>query len=766
MLDPTLPRMSAIKNVPTTTASSRQPLWRRGDVIACLGLIITAILFVSPALFKGFSFGPYDHLSNYPLTQGLTGIPHNNLNEDQIQQMSPWYYLDWINIHSGSLPLWNRYTLLGMPHFFNFQSASLSLPVLISYLVPSSLSYLVVVIVTLIIGGSGTYYFSRCLSLSPFYAFFAAITFQLGGSFANWIGWPLSTTASYLGWILGSSYMLLVTWNHRRRNTTILAVAVAFALYSGHPETVALLSICCAFFIATILVARYYRKEISYREILVFGGWESAGVISGLLLALPLILPGLQIITSTHRTGLQGYQPLPLFALMGLTTQGIWGYPITGLPSFGPLNYYEISSYVGPLVLILAIYGCYRERLKPEVQALTIGALAMIILVFNFRIPAYIINHLPFLSNIPFTRGLMPLDFFLAVLSGFGLQHIISQFETKQRTSLLIWLSAGMALFFVGALALAWYKSKPFVFTQGILGGLAMVVILGIGIWLANRYPKIGQPAVRYGIPSVQLIFLLVAGAGINSYSPKFFPENDSMRTVQNIVKDDLLGTINNYGPNTFGGNGYIPEINSAYGVREFAGYDPVLPTFYFSSYEQLTGNSTTRIPWLAPNINNADLARTYGIRYVIAPASDNVLQIPDFTLVSQGKGYQLYEVSGARTFTLDGVSDTDSAIHSVRWINNYTCEIHLTSPSETQFIARIGNFPGWHATVNGKSVSLESWQTAMMRMPVPEGDSVVTLTYWPERLTLGLWIACITLALFIGWWLFAFIQSRRNNAP
>src|SRR5487761_2105209 len=142
---------------------------RRSDLLGLAWIICFALLFLSPALKDGPVFGPADlgstlstltrgsvPLSTHCLSAQLSPIPqcgHNSINGDQITQSIPWANENWTLVHHGQLPLWNDLSATGMPQMFNFESATLALPSLVSYLVPLSVAFLVIVLMKLLICG-------------------------------------------------------------------------------------------------------------------------------------------------------------------------------------------------------------------------------------------------------------------------------------------------------------------------------------------------------------------------------------------------------------------------------------------------------------------------------------------------------------------------------------------------------------------------------------------------------------------------------------
>ena len=225
-------------------ATSTLAVRARRDVLglAWVGLVVVA--FLSPALKNGLAFGPSalgGQLSYFTYVPGL--VVHNNLNGDVITQAVAWNRLDWLAVHHGQLPLWNDYSAGGMPLLLNFESAAFSLPALVGYLFPLASSYLVVVAVKLLVAGTGTYVAARLVGVGPTGSALAATTFMLSGSLSGWLGWAVSAPLVWAGWLLVGALLCWRPRGPRSGGAVVLALATAFAVYGGFPETLVLLAI-------------------------------------------------------------------------------------------------------------------------------------------------------------------------------------------------------------------------------------------------------------------------------------------------------------------------------------------------------------------------------------------------------------------------------------------------------------------------------------------------------------------------------------------
>jgi hypothetical protein len=220
---------------------------------------------------------------------------------------------------------------------------------------------------------------------------------------------------------------------------------------------------------------------------------------------------------------------------------------------------------------------------------------------------------------------------------------------------------------------------------------------------------------------------------------------------------------------------GIRPNTNIDYGVHEFAVYEPVLPTTYYSSWTAVSGETLKpelrRVGLFCPQITSATEARVYGVSYVLVAPHDRG---PGGAVRAGSVGNEkLFHVTGSAAATLSPlpragqslpddargtpVTATHPSPASWRVITN------AGAPQELRL--RITALPGWHATVDGRPVALERWATgAMLEARVPAGHHVVELRYWPELFTVGIAMAGAVLVAFGAVCTSALVLSRRRT--
>ena len=275
---------------------------RAKPALAGAWLVLIALALLAPALVHGPYLGPYALLANNGLLRGSVhgmAIQIDRTSSDVINEMIPWTIQVWQQVHQGHLPLWNNDSALGMPLAFNWQSAPLSLPSLVGYLVPAAWAYTVGVMVTLVIAGSGATALGRLLSLGWLGSVAAGTFFELSGTFVDFLGYPYGQVLAWTGWLL-AAIVLVVRGGRRTRAVTVLAVAIAFALLAGNPEAVIVLLLTGLVF-GSVFVAGEVR---SWPELGRIGMDLVLACAAGVALAAPIVLPGIQTPLGLRDAGL------------------------------------------------------------------------------------------------------------------------------------------------------------------------------------------------------------------------------------------------------------------------------------------------------------------------------------------------------------------------------------------------------------------------------------------------------------------------------
>ncbi len=732
------------------------------DALGVTWTLLAAVAVMAPLLRPGISLGSFDLLARIGLTHHAGVAVRSEFPADQILYFAPLTNLAWHQVHSGQLPLWNPYNVLGMPLAFSWQSGVFSVPVLLSYLVPVHDAYTVIVLAKLLIAGAGAYTLCRVLGMGALSAAFGGTVFELSGPMLHYSGWAMTGVTCWAGWIFACA-ILLVRARHRLRDTVLLALAVAAAIYGGHPESVAVLGLSFAVFMVVYLGVAARRRGAAVRrpimDLVVAGG-------CGLGLGAPLVLPGLQVVQASGRAGATGGASFALSHLSDL---------VVGLQG---TDFRVPSPYVGVLAVALAVVAVALRWRRPEILAFAAVAVAAVLL--SFKNPLHIlVQATPVLGRVTWNRDVMLLALAGAVLGAAGLDALIRNDLPVRLRKWALGALGGAALV-VAVVSLAVGVGAQHTTggtTRARLAWAAAEVVLGLVLVLVSG---IGKPSARHALGSsarsrqamavvfiaAQSAFGVVAGVGFWSLSSTYFSPTPAVAALQRTVGASLVAM----GPcrarpftypyaTEFG---IRPNANIGYGVHEFAVYEPVLPTQYFASWEAVSGQQLSRplrrVGLFCPQITTAAEARVYGVSYVLGPTGTHGVSgaVRDGTV----GGEALFHVTGSSQATLSPLPrsgrplpvDARGSPVAVTHPSAASLRTVTDAPGPRLLRLRLTALPGWRATIDGRGLPLEHWaEGAMLEARVPAGHHVIELRYWPGLFSAGLMAAGAVLVGFVA---------------
>jgi hypothetical protein len=410
------------------------PRWAP-DVLGVVWTVLAAVVVLAPALRPGISFGPFALLSRIGLTRGAATAAHGVFPSDQILQFAPWTDLAWTQVHQGHLPLWNPYNVLGVPLAFNWQSGVFSLPALVGYILPVRYAYTALVLVKLVVAGTGAYTLCRVLGISALGAAFAGTAFELSGPLLDHIGWANTGVMCWAGWIFAAA-LALMKGGHRLRWTILLALGVAWAIYAGHPESLFVLGLTVIVFVAVYLGmgARTAHLPVArpVRDLVVAGG-------CGAGLGAALLLPGLQLLEASSHRYSAGTSAFALSNLANVVAAGLQG---TNLKS---------SAYVGVVAVVLAVVATRVSWRRPEIVALAAVAVTSVLLSFVSPVDD-ILGLFPEAHSLTWTRAVMVLALALAVLAAHGIDIVA---RSAHRAVAVRWGVGALAVVVVALMVVA-----------------------------------------------------------------------------------------------------------------------------------------------------------------------------------------------------------------------------------------------------------------------------------------------------------------------
>ncbi len=741
-----------------------RPRWR-ADAAACTFLVLLGGLLLAPALVHGASIGPTDVMRELGLTSRVAPQVHNPVGSDEIEEFMPWQLLAWQQVHAGHWPIWNPFSVLGMPLAFNVESAPFSLPVALSYAFPAFLTHTVAIAARLLIGGTGMYVLGRVIGLDPLAAVFGASVFELSGAYTIWLGAYESGVLGFTGYVLAAS-VLVARQARRARAIALLAVALALAFLGGEPQIALILVVGLALFAGVFaLAARRHGPPGRARRIVVD---HLLGVLAGAGLVAPVYLPATQLGLLSARATSPGISNLPLYDLTHLMLAGYNGVPTDVNDIIGPNNLYVSMVYVGVIALALGAAAFAHRQRRIEVLAAAAMAAGLTVVLFVPLVPDAL-AHVPVLRVFRLDLATPMLDGALALLAALGADALLRADPAWRR-----WppspdvVLLGAALLLAGALAVlgarlalnvdhldaaqAALRGRSFLWPSLSLAALFAVVTArararGGGTGALRR--ALARRAGIVVLLGTECAFLLLAGQGPISSAPAPLPRSVAVVRLQRLVGKGLVG-IGRCAENAFPDAGVLPDANVAYGLAQLSVYDPIVPAAYYRSYGAAAG-TTRAVLWphvFCPQITSARLARLYGVSDILEPPGAPAPAGTSYVATIHGE--RLYSVPGSGRATLS-VAGRASVV-TARQPAPGTWRIVLDARRAGTLELRITDVPGWRATLDGRALALESFHQVMLAARVPAGRHVVVLTYWPRLLSVGLALAALAaLGLAIG---------------
>ncbi|MGD0391283.1 MAG: YfhO family protein [Acidimicrobiales bacterium] len=768
--------------------AQRRP--RLPDVLGLAWVIVAAGVVMAPALFHSLTLGPFDQLARLGLSGHVHAVaPHNSQTSDLIREVIPWTELAWTQVHHGLLPLWNPYSALGAPLAFNWQSATFSLPALLGYLVPVRFDFTVQVLVTLLVAGSGSYVLCRVMRIGPLGAAMGATVFELSGSFSAVLGWPIASVLSWSGWLFACA-ILVVRGRHRRRDVTLFALVLALTVYAGEPDTLAILVVSLAVFVAVVLGIRARR----IRTVQAVGRPAldmALGSVAGIGLAAPLLLPAAQLTVGAVR-GSGRHPGFPPYETLHLIFQTFNGLSLAGsgfvagvasgdrFDAHG-LGYISTAAYIGIIAAVLAVMGVARRHRQPAVVAF--GAVAIVAGCLVYAPPLVsVLNDLPGLGEIRWVRAIQLLVFALAILAGAGLDVV---FRSNNSRAVRRWLGGGFGTAAVLLLVVwlfgrghlppveAHIRARSFIWPAAEVAiGLAVFGFLVVMSRrspgpAARRHPLLGNPgrtaALALLISSTG--FLVALGAPWWSSSSSYLTTTRAEATLQRAVGSSIVGFGNSscLFPPTLG---IQPDVNVAYGVHEFDSYDPLTPQSLYTAWKESTGHAPTPIgpSYAVPvslfcaAVKTTASARLFGVGFVLEPHG---AKGPPGSVFDERVGNEeLYRIPGASVATLSALG-ADGSLPPVDAPGTPVVVTHpdaaswklVAKASRPQALRlRLTDVPGWHASIDGKPLKLTRFNRVMLQAKIPPGRHTIELHYWPDTFNVGIVLAVATvIALVFG---------------
>lgn len=679
------------------------------------------------------------------LGYGAGGVPNKAQYPDTIRQIYPWKTLVVDSLKQGKLPLWNPYNFSGSPLLANFQNAALYPLGIIYLLLPQIDAWTILVLLQPLLATLFTYVYSRKIGMGSLGSWLAALSFGFSGFIAVWLQY--NTIGHVILWLP----LMLLAIEHNTKKPHILWLGVlafthATSLFGGHPQVYAytlIFSICYS-------LARTTKSMWKY-----VGGFTILGVgISGLQL-----LPGIELISHAARSP---HNPDTLFTkiliqplqLLSLPFPNFFGNPATR-------TYWPTDTFIGKVVTIglvplFFLFSAIRRRdpLATWYIIATLVTLGLItanpITYILYRIP------IPLLTSSSPTLMSFLFSFSLAIICGMGLDYwMTDKHSVKKLIRRTIEVISGIGILYLGTKLpiVPLLSDHAAVIQRALLYGAMVSAATLVLFWVAIKFPKLRLIAIS-ALLIVHALDLFMFFNRFNPFVPKalVFPDHPILTYLKQKAPDRYWG----YGTANIAAN-----FASQYQIFSPEGYDPLYPAWYggfLYSYRngqivKMFDNATRSDAAISSSfgdgglsdINKQNVLNALSVRYILDRtengSSEKTYPPGLFTPVHTFEDWRIYEnVNASPRAYLDGGTATILSYQNERVLIQSESSISSTLTLTDTY------YPGWKASIDGKSVTIHKTRQALRSIQIPAGKHTVSFTYRPDSVKFGMMISMISI--------------------
>jgi Bacterial membrane protein YfhO len=779
---------------------------RRPVLAAALLYAALALIFIGQALVPGRALSNSDSL--YFTPPWSASRPADLQRPSQIGDEQDWAvaYEPWLRYNRAEfpgIPLWNPYVMAGRPYVGSASQAVFSVFSLPVYVLPFDLANGLVAALKLFFAALGTFLVGRFMRIAWAGALLAGLVFAFGMPLVTWL---MEINVSAV-WAL-YPWLLLATSAVATRRGLLpvygLAATSAAVFVGAHPESVAQTFAGATAFLA-LLVSR--KPDDACRRGLDWAGSVGrfvVGVLWGAALAAVAIVPFIEMVAHSSdiaERGIALHRELPPRFLRTLMLPDYFGRGTGILIDAEQLGRFL---YVGALPLILASAALLRPRV--ERVACGVFAVACVAVAFGAFPFADLANVLPGLSRTDNTRLIIIGLPAVALLAGWGLDDLCEAMRDRPRTAALLSIGAFLLclplVWVVGevstshlreALRVAWFMATPPASPEVVrLASLILwLTVAGAAVILVGLRVR-GRIAAAVFTPLAVILVvvdLFRIGMGFNPAIPSdraSQPATGVIRYLQSRrpARYVALGFLNSVMPS---------NVALRYRLYDARGYDFPIERRYRRLWGAVVNPDQQDFlgfsaPLYLTNITPASLRALslFGVADIMVAPDSPPLGSKDLSLAYRGADAKVYtnDRTLPRVFVVSGqrkVGGEDAAFAAVTspsfdarrevvregmrastptrgpsgrarllsYEPNRVVVAASASRPSTVVLSDIW-FPGWKATVDGKSAEVERVDYLLRGVRVGPGAHRVVFSYRPGSWRIAWIITLIASVSFV----------------
>ena len=788
----------------TRPARPGRPDGQRGSRILAIGcLAIVWLAFVFP-MFLGRVHFPTDLGETIAVPAGTTPkITSNVVDSDTFFLVYPWHAYLGEQLRAGHFPLWDPSRFLGAPFAADIPAGNFYPPNwLYAFGSVAEVSTLIWA-ATLAASLAMTFWFLRILRLHPLAAACGAIAWTFGGFMLGWAAFDaFIASAVWLPLALGGLERAL--HGRPRFGLPVAAAALALSVLGGHAQISLYMWLGAAIWAALTIAGAVWKARAAgaaaaRRELLRGVGLTAGAFVLAGGLAAAQILGAEQYASLIVRQKVSYSQAtlfrLTLRDLSTLLVPDYHGNPLTrNYPGFTGL-YLEATIFAGVLALPLAVGGAVHRNRR---LALLFGVLTLVGLLGALGTPVTrLILILPGISRTrEVTRLKVLFDFGLAAMAALGLDGLLAGDRVARRIELAGAVLVAGLLVVMTVTRWGSHDTAHYLTPRG-LRELAIVAVAIVAIALASRAPA----RVLAGLAVVALsgLDLWWYGFGFHPFQPARPVYPAGVAEIQ-----ALAAPVGPSGPRPryVQSEGLPIPINSSlvYGLYSLNGYDAFIPNDYVSlinlvdsqMYDYALDNNIPNLPALGST--EPPLLDLLGVDSILTPeqgpapgelrytspvspytgrntvyaepgAFPPAFLTPCWSVVGDAGALatlqsatdaELAERALVSSDTGSGVGASPAcpalpgplAVTTTRYqAEEVTLSVPASSPGGIVVLSD-EFYPGWTATVDGRSAPILRVDEALRGIKVGPGPHTIVYRYQPRWFPDGLAVTALAIAV------------------
>ncbi|HJP18524.1 MAG TPA: YfhO family protein [Nitrospinota bacterium] len=338
-------------------------------------------------------------------------------------------------LEGGSFPFWNTEIFFGVPYIDDLQNAVFYPFTMLFYFTSAYFAITATLVIHIFMAGWFLYLLmSRCFHIDRTSSIVSAIIYMFSGYFTVHMG--------HLNQILSCAWaplilLVYIKFIEKKKNIFLIMMSFFFGLqfFTGGSQNSFYL-IILLFFLSFYLGVSQYISTKDLKQFMQPVLTLSAGIFAGLAFAAVQILPAYQLAGLSERANGITYAVAsadslsPLQFFISIILPNYFGFP--GKQQYwGMIIPTEMASYTGILPILFSIYALFKCYKNKYVCFFWIIAIIAVIFAMGKYTPVYNVFY-----ELGFNRFRSPVRFIYifhlstAILSGFGLNHLLSENES------------------------------------------------------------------------------------------------------------------------------------------------------------------------------------------------------------------------------------------------------------------------------------------------------------------------------------------------